>query len=151
MITRDYKIEFEERYDDKDYKTVTFYYVSDTSLLKELVGDKYPEASGMTISVECPMDHFEAKEASVQISPYKECEDVITDYDWTDINLQYEEVEALIYMALQDMDKNDFEEENNDVFLWNELKKHRGHKVSIVSYGDWDNPVDICLECEGCT
>lgn len=24
------------------------------------------------------------------------------------------------------------------------------HKVSIVSYGDWDNPADICLECEDC-
>ena len=43
-------------------------------------------------------------------------------------------------------------DENNDanMVLWNELKKHRGHKVSIVSYGDWDNPADICLECEDC-
>lgn len=32
-----------------------------------------------------------------------------------------------------------------NMILWNELKKHRGHKVSIVSYGDWDNPADICL------
>lgn len=37
-----------------------------------------------------------------------------------------------------------------NMILWNELKKHRGHKVSIVSYGDWDNPADICLECEDC-
>lgn len=37
-----------------------------------------------------------------------------------------------------------------DMILWNELKKHRGHKVSIVSYGDYDNPADICLECEDC-
>ena len=33
---------------------------------------------------------------------------------------------------------------------WNELKRHRGHKVNIVSYWDWDNPADICLECEDC-
>ena len=37
-----------------------------------------------------------------------------------------------------------------NTILWNELKKHRGHKVNIVSYGDWDNPSDICLECEDC-
>ena len=34
--------------------------------------------------------------------------------------------------------------------LWEKLKKHRGHNVSIVSYGDWDDPADICLECEDC-
>ena len=32
--------------------------------------------------------------------------------------------------------------------LWDILKKHAGHKVSIVCYGDWDNPVDVCLEDE---
>ena len=41
-------------------------------------------------------------------------------------------------------------ENDINMILWNELKKHRGHKVSIVSYGDWDNPTDICLECEDC-
>ena len=40
--------------------------------------------------------------------------------------------------------------DNMNMILWNELKKHRGHKVNIVSYGDWDNPADICLECEVC-
>ena len=30
------------------------------------------------------------------------------------------------------------------------FKKHRGHHVSIVYYGDWDNPCSICLECEDC-
>lgn len=66
-----------------------------------------------------------------------------------------------------DMEKNEFDEveyyksfltelyeshmENDiNMILWNELKKHRGHKVSIVSYGDWNNPSDICLECEDC-
>ena len=38
---------------------------------------------------------------------------------------------------------------DNDL-LWNILKVHRGHKVSIVSYGSWEDPVDICLECEDC-
>lgn len=37
-----------------------------------------------------------------------------------------------------------------NMILWNELKKHRGHNVKIVSYGDLENPADICLECEDC-
>jgi len=37
-----------------------------------------------------------------------------------------------------------------NMILWNELKKHRGHKVNIVSYGDWNEPEDVCLECEDC-
>lgn len=39
---------------------------------------------------------------------------------------------------------------NVNMILWNRLKEHRGHKVNIVSYGDWDDPLDICLECEDC-
>ena len=37
-----------------------------------------------------------------------------------------------------------------DKILWDILKKHRGHKVSIVSYGNYDNPENISLECEDC-
>jgi len=34
--------------------------------------------------------------------------------------------------------------------LWEALKSHIGHEVSIVAYGDTENPADICLECEDC-
>ena len=34
-----------------------------------------------------------------------------------------------------------------NIILWNKLKKHRGHKVDIVSYGDWDNRANVCLDC----
>lgn len=37
-----------------------------------------------------------------------------------------------------------------DKILWDILKKHSGHKVSIVSYGNYDNPENISLECEDC-
>lgn len=37
-----------------------------------------------------------------------------------------------------------------NMILWDALLKHRGHNVSIVSYGDIDNPVNVCLECEDC-
>ena len=40
------------------------------------------------------------------------------------------------------MDKNNI--------LWDALMAHRWHHVSIVSYGDNDDPVDVCLECEDC-
>lgn len=34
--------------------------------------------------------------------------------------------------------------------LWDELRKHIGHNVRVVCYGDPENPADICLECEDC-
>ena len=34
--------------------------------------------------------------------------------------------------------------------LWDILKEHRGHNVQIVSYGDFDDPDNIALECEDC-
>ena len=30
------------------------------------------------------------------------------------------------------------------------LMRHRGHNVVCVSYGDWNNPADVCIECEDC-
>lgn len=39
---------------------------------------------------------------------------------------------------------------NNDMLLWNKLLEHRGHNISIVSYGDDDDPLDVCLECDEC-
>lgn len=39
---------------------------------------------------------------------------------------------------------------NKDNWLYEVLKNHRGHNVSIVTYGDWDKPNCICLECEDC-
>ena len=39
---------------------------------------------------------------------------------------------------------------DKDTLLRDLLKKHIGHKVSVVCYGDDQNPTDICLECEDC-
>lgn len=100
----DKRITFEERYDSEDYNTTTLYFVADTSLLKELVGDKYPEADGMTISIEYPISCIESStasaNASVEISPYINNEDTTEDYDWIDIDLPYSEIEALVSLAL---------------------------------------------------
>jgi len=37
-----------------------------------------------------------------------------------------------------------------DSYLWDKLLAHRGHHVNIVTYGDVNNPADVCLECEDC-
>ena len=42
------------------------------------------------------------------------------------------------------------EEINFDNLLWEILLEHRGHNVRIVSYGNVDDPADVCLECEDC-
>lgn len=36
----------------------------------------------------------------------------------------------------------------DNMLLWNILKDRIGHNVSIVCYGDPENPADICLEDE---
>lgn len=96
----DDRIKFEERYDDNEYETTTFYFVGDKSLLMELVGNKYSDAEGMTLSIECPTNCIDTCNASVEISPYKNIDGTVTDYEWTDINLPYEAIDTLIDMAL---------------------------------------------------
>lgn len=35
--------------------------------------------------------------------------------------------------------------------LWDLLLRHKNHQVAVVTYGDSDNPADVCLECEDCS
>ena len=37
-----------------------------------------------------------------------------------------------------------------DEILWNILLKHKNHRVEIATYGDKNNPADVCLECMDC-
>lgn len=39
---------------------------------------------------------------------------------------------------------------NFDNMLWDCLLSHQGHKLVVVSYGNLDDPADVCLECEDC-
>ena len=48
------------------------------------------------------------------------------------------------FSICEDMDTDE------NTLLWDILRKHKGHKVSIVSYGDNDAPANIALECEDC-
>lgn len=56
---------------------------------------------------------------------------------------------AELAIALYEDYLND-DAQSRDNLLWDTLLKHRGHDVSIVSYGDFDSPADVCLECEDC-
>lgn len=47
------------------------------------------------------MNCFDACKASVEISPYEEVDGTVTDYDWIDIDLPYDEIDALIDMAMK--------------------------------------------------
>lgn len=35
-------------------------------------------------------------------------------------------------------------------FMYKKLKPHVGHNIVCVCYGEPENPVDICIECEDC-
>lgn len=35
-------------------------------------------------------------------------------------------------------------------YMYKKLKDHIGHNIVCVAYGDIENPVDICIECEDC-
>ena len=35
-------------------------------------------------------------------------------------------------------------------WMYERLKEHIGHNVVCVAYGDINDPVDICIECEDC-
>jgi hypothetical protein len=35
-------------------------------------------------------------------------------------------------------------------YMYDKLKDHVGHHIVCVAYGDIDDPVDICIECEDC-
>jgi len=34
---------------------------------------------------------------------------------------------------------------------YEDLKKHIGHKIVCVGYGDLDNPANVAIECETCS
>lgn len=71
----------------------------------------------------------------------------VTVSDSINNNLSCQKYKDVSKTEVDEIEEESFE---NDTILWNELKKHRGHKISIVSYGDWEDPTDICLECEDC-
>ena len=39
---------------------------------------------------------------------------------------------------------------NKNKILWDILFEHRDHEIEIATYGDWNDPADMCLECLTC-
>ena len=95
----DARIKFEESYVSEEYGTITLYFIAPT----EMLNGEYPEAECMTISVECPREYISPSYATVMFSPtkYDEDEEAYSDYDWFDVDMSYEDIEALIELAEQ--------------------------------------------------
>jgi hypothetical protein len=92
------KIKYEDRYECEEYNTTTLYFIAP----KELLNDKYPEAVHSEISVEYPTHKPEACASRVMITPTRKCGDNdYEDYDWFDIDLPLEHIEALINLGNQ--------------------------------------------------
>ena len=93
----DKRIIFDESFISEEDDTITFYFIAP----KDLFYRADPEAEHMEISVECPRGCVEARYAYVEVSPtkYFEEEDSYVDYDWQDLDLPYDEIEALIKLA----------------------------------------------------
>lgn len=92
----DKRIKFDESYINKEYDSITLYFIAP----KELFNID-EEAESVEISVECPKKHISANYASVEYSPtkYNVEEECYIDYDWREVDLPYEEIEALIKLA----------------------------------------------------
>ena len=96
----DKRIKFEERFDNDTYNTTTLYFIAPKEMLKTMMVKDYPEAISMEISIEFPIDCIEARYADVCVSPTNEEGE---DYDWYDIDLPYNEIEALIELAKKNL------------------------------------------------
>lgn len=90
------KVKFEEKYENKEYQTVTLYFIAP----KEWLGNRFHEAVHSEISVEYPINQPEAIYATVMMSPTKIKTNYDSeDYDWFDIVLLPSEIELLMDLA----------------------------------------------------
>lgn len=93
-------IRFDERYDDLYNEQTTLYFIAPKEMLDNFFPKgKYPDAVSMEIAVEVSTDNIEAKNAGVSVSPTRKMEDSYEDYDWTDVDISYEEIETLFVIA----------------------------------------------------
>ena len=92
----DKRIKFDERWDRDDGTTVLWFIAP-----KEMLPREYSDAELMDISIECPTNNISADYAYVECSPtkYDKKDGCYVDYDWREIGLPYEEIEALIELA----------------------------------------------------
>lgn len=72
---------------------VTMYFIAP----KELVAEKYPEAEFATICIEYCMGDTRRDRYILRMSPTKSVDDGYLDYDWIDIEMPVDNIEALVY------------------------------------------------------
>lgn len=80
-------------YDEKfviENTSVTYYFMGDSEIIKELYPGKYPKAESTEISIEVVDGNINT--ATVMISPTEDGED----YDWNDITLSLADIEKLL-------------------------------------------------------
>lgn len=86
-------IHFVKSYKCDEYGTTTLYFSAPPDVL---IGDEFAEATSAIISVEFPADHpeyFYAADGSVMMSPVFKPD---TGLLWMDVNLPYEDIDALL-------------------------------------------------------
>ena len=60
------------------------------------------------------------------------------------------EISSVPYILYCDT-KNQIKDPRVDMkYFYDKFKEHIGHNIICVAYGDIENPVDICIECEDC-
>ena len=90
---------YDESYENEYYGTVTHYFIAPVELLAKWLRGSYPDAVSAEISIEVPVDYQEASEASVCISPTRDEDGCLTDYDWNAVEIGYDEIEFLLELA----------------------------------------------------
>ena len=94
-----YRIEFDESFCSYEDETVTYYFMAEKSIIEDLLSKKYPEATSAEISIEIPFACYEARSASVMVSPTLDCDGSATDYDWSNVALPFADIEELLAIA----------------------------------------------------
>lgn len=97
-------ITFDERYDNEDNETTTFYFVAPKEMLDLYfpAPNWYPDAVSMEIAVEVPTECMESRLAGVSVSPTRNDDGQLSDYDWFDIDMSYEDTDALIKLGINE-------------------------------------------------
>lgn len=54
------------------------------------------------------------------------------------------------YEAIEEAYQKYTGEGERENYMYEKLKQHVGHDVVCVAYGDVEEPIDICIECEEC-
>lgn len=89
-------IKFDERFDEEDSNITTLYFVAPKEKLNKYFNSVCNEAISMEISLEFPLGNIDPSLAFVSVSPTRECEGGLEEYDWLDVDIPLEEVEELI-------------------------------------------------------